>query len=214
MSKNPKQITEQQLNDAAKLLADQLPDAAGQLMGDLAKEYDMALWKLAAGILLASHIEGRLSAFELDPAWAEGLVKQREAICKRCGIAFIPININQPYCSNECGLGITPMIVSPEGELETVQISKTVIPREAELSVEELGRDLTEEAEEALDEHKSSALDLLKRKHAKEPILNATTHNDMFEPTVSIADGNDSGWSDVDLPSVDAIEPEPAQPSA
>ena len=107
--KEPKEVSVlgvKQLNDAAQLLIDQLPDHAGELLESLAKQYTMPLWQYTTGILLAVHLEGRLSEFRLDPAWKSGL-KTKELICKHCKKPFTPKHIGQPYCSNECGLAAT-----------------------------------------------------------------------------------------------------------
>ena len=99
-------LAETKLNQAAKDLLEQLPDHAGQLVHSLAKQFQMPLWQYACGILLAVHLEGRLSEFRVDPAWKAGL-KTKELKCKYCGSVFTPRHINQPYCSNECGLAAT-----------------------------------------------------------------------------------------------------------
>lgn len=96
-------LDEQRLNTAASGLLEQLPDHAGQLVHSLAKQYQMPLWQYTCGILLAVHLEGRLSEFRLDPAWRDGL-KTKELTCKHCGKSFKPRHIGQPFCSNECGL--------------------------------------------------------------------------------------------------------------
>jgi hypothetical protein len=96
-------IAEARLNQAASDLLEQLPDHAGQLVHSLAKQYQMPLWQYTSGILLAVHLEGRLSEFRIDPAWREGL-KTKTLICKQCKKEFTPKHINQPYCCNECGI--------------------------------------------------------------------------------------------------------------
>lgn len=91
------------LNQSAADMLEQLPDHAGQLVHSLAKQYRMPLWQYVSGILLAVHLEGRLSEFRIDPAWRDGF-KTNELVCKHCGKKFPPKRINQPYCCNECGL--------------------------------------------------------------------------------------------------------------
>lgn len=99
-------LKESKLNQAALDLLLQLPDHAGQLVQSLAKQYQMPLWQYISGILLAVHLEGRLSEFRIDPAWREGF-KTKTLKCKHCNKDFVPRHINQPFCSNECGLSAT-----------------------------------------------------------------------------------------------------------
>lgn len=96
------EITTNDLDNAAELLLQQLPDNAGELVRILRTEYEMPLWQLFCGILLAMHLEGRLSAFTLDPAWRDG-IRQRDLVCKKCKKPFTPIHINQLYCTDICG---------------------------------------------------------------------------------------------------------------
>uniref|UniRef100_A0A6M3IJ19 Uncharacterized protein n=1 Tax=viral metagenome TaxID=1070528 RepID=A0A6M3IJ19_9ZZZZ len=91
------------LNSSAEALLDQLPDHAGQLVHSLATQYSIPIWQYTCAILLAVHMEGRLSEFRLDPAWKDGL-RTKELICKHCGTKFSPRHIGQPFCSNDCGL--------------------------------------------------------------------------------------------------------------
>jgi len=112
------------LNQAAADLLEQLPDHAGQLVHSLCKQYQMPLWQYTAGILLAVHLEGRLSEFRLDPAWKDGL-KTSELICKHCGKSFKPRHIGQPYCSNECGMAA---VGPPELKLKETKQDAVVIP--------------------------------------------------------------------------------------
>jgi len=104
-----------ELNKAAQLVIDQIPDHAGQLINTLSKQFSIPVWQYTAGILLAVHLEGRLSEFRLDPAWKDG-IKTKELICKHCNKPFAPQHIGQPYCSNECGLAAT----GPEEHIENV----------------------------------------------------------------------------------------------
>jgi len=103
------------LNAAATLLLEQLPDHAGQLVHELAKQYQIPLWQYLGGVLLAVHLEGRLSEFRLDPAWKDGL-RTKELQCQYCKKMFKPRHVNQPYCSNECGLAANP----PKPHIEEV----------------------------------------------------------------------------------------------
>lgn len=96
-------LLETNLNKAASELLAQLPDHVGQLVHSLSKQYRMLLWQYTCGILLAVHLEGRLSEFQLDPAWKQGL-RTQTLKCKHCNKDFTPRRINQVYCSNECGL--------------------------------------------------------------------------------------------------------------
>lgn len=91
------------LDFAALKLMKQLPEDALELVKDIAKDNELRLWHIVAGIVLHVHSEGRLSAFQLDPAWEDGF-REEELICKYCEKPFKPRAINQPYCSNECGL--------------------------------------------------------------------------------------------------------------
>lgn len=95
-------VTDEQLNAAADLLLTQLPDHAGELVHILQGEYQVQLWHLLCGIMLAMHQEGRLSAFTLDPAWRDGL-RQRMLKCHECNKLFKPHNIGQQFCTNTCG---------------------------------------------------------------------------------------------------------------
>ena len=94
------------LNDSARLLLSQLPDHVGELVENLSSQYQIPIWQYTTGILLAVHLEGRLSEFRLDPAWKDGL-KTKELVCKHCNKSFKPLHIGQPYCSNTCGLEAT-----------------------------------------------------------------------------------------------------------
>lgn len=104
----PSEMDVKRLNDSASMLLRQLPDHAGQLVETLAKQYSMPIWQYVTGILLAVHLEGRLSEFRLDPAWKDGL-KTKELKCqyKPCSKMFKPRHIGQPYCTNECGTKAT-----------------------------------------------------------------------------------------------------------
>jgi len=112
-------LAETKLNQAAADLLTQLPDHAGQLVHSLAKQYQMPLWQYTAGILLAVHLEGRLSEFRIDPAWRDGM-KTKTLKCKHCGEAFVPRHINQPYCSNICGLAAVEKLI-PRNDKETLK---------------------------------------------------------------------------------------------
>ena len=98
-----KQITKDALDNAAALLLAQLPDQCGELVTNLRDEYAIPLWQLFCGILLAMHLEGRLSAFQLDPAWQDGL-RQHDLLCGWCKTSFTPRWIAQKYCSEKCGV--------------------------------------------------------------------------------------------------------------
>lgn len=97
--------TEFRLNLAARLLLDQLPDHVGELAITLAHEYQLPLWHFMCGVILEVHYEGRLSSFQIDPAWKDGF-KQKELVCQwtECGKKFKPLRIAQKFCSNECGI--------------------------------------------------------------------------------------------------------------
>ena len=174
------QITQDKLNDAANLLLDQIPQAK-ELTTILAEEHFAPIWKITCGVLLAAHLEGRLSAFYLDPAWEDGL-RQKESTCKHCGKTFEPINIAQPYCSNKCGLAAT------EASLYSVNPPA--------LQTDEPTPEIPETLEEG-----SKALELLRKK--KQPQNDPDTHTTEPMPVgTPIVDG-DSGWADVDLAGVD-----------
>jgi len=98
-----KEVTIQNLDNSATLLLAQLPDHCGELVENLSKEYQIPLWQMFCGILLAMHLEGRLSAFQLDPAWRENL-RQDKLICDRCKQTFKPDHLAQKYCSEKCGV--------------------------------------------------------------------------------------------------------------
>ena len=105
---------ETKLNQAAGDLLEQLPDHAGQLVHTLSKQNQMPLWQATCGILLAVHLEGRLSECRRDPAWKDGF-KTKELTCKQCNKTFTPKHIAQPYCSNDCGLvaaGVIPISIT------------------------------------------------------------------------------------------------------
>jgi len=104
----PSIVAVKRLNDSALLLIDQLPDHIGQLLENLSTQYQIPIWQYTVGVILAVHLEGRLSEFRLDPAWKDGL-KTKELQCKYkpCSKMFKPRHIGQPYCSNECGLAAT-----------------------------------------------------------------------------------------------------------
>lgn len=98
-------VTEEQLVRSAERLIDQLPDQIGELVRVLQGEYQLPLWHLVCGILLEVHSEGRLSSFQIDPAWREGL-RQKMLRCQYepCGKLFKPKWLAQQFCSNACGL--------------------------------------------------------------------------------------------------------------
>jgi hypothetical protein len=107
------QEKEDSLNQAAKDLLEQLPDHAGQLVHSLTKQYQQPLWQTTCGMLLALHLEGRMSEFRIDPAWKQGF-KTHELQCqyKPCSKKFPPRHLGQLYCSNDCGLldaGVIPI---------------------------------------------------------------------------------------------------------
>jgi len=97
-------MTPERLNLAAEALLKQLPDHAGDLVVSLSKQFTLPIWQYVTGILLAVHLEGRLSEFRLDPAWKDGL-KQNLLRCQwtACGKMFKPRHIGQKFCSNDCG---------------------------------------------------------------------------------------------------------------
>jgi len=99
------EITAEALNAAAELLLSQLPEHAVELFGVIAGDYTLPIWQVVAGCLVSIHMEGRVSAFTLDPDWLDGF-KQDELKCHYvpCGATFTPKRIGQLYCSNECGL--------------------------------------------------------------------------------------------------------------
>uniref|UniRef100_A0A6M3J5L8 Uncharacterized protein n=1 Tax=viral metagenome TaxID=1070528 RepID=A0A6M3J5L8_9ZZZZ len=98
-------VTNTKLNLASKTLIEQLPDHVSELIVELAQQNRVELWHITAGVLLSVYMEGRLSAFVLDPAWQEGL-RQKDCTCQYepCGKKFKGKHIGQLYCSNECGL--------------------------------------------------------------------------------------------------------------
>ena len=118
-------ITEDKLELAAKSIIEQLPDHAGELIVNLSKQYQVPLWQYTCGILLAVHLEGRLSEFRLDPAWKEGL-RQKLLKCQydKCNQMFKARHINQPYCSNECGLLAAGVVPISKENIKNAVISK------------------------------------------------------------------------------------------
>ena len=113
------------LNQAAIDLLHQLPDHADQLVHSLAKQYQQPIWRIACGMWLALHLEGRMSEFRVDPAWKHGF-KTRELTCqyKPCGKKFPPRHIGQLYCSNECGLSAADIVSIPRENVKNATISK------------------------------------------------------------------------------------------
>jgi len=111
------------LEAGAEMLVDQLPDHIGELVHELAKEYVLPLWHIVCGVLLEVHSQGHLSAFQLDPAWRDGL-RQREYKCKHCGETFKPIHIGQPYCSNKCGSEVAAGIAAKESEAQEMAVAQ------------------------------------------------------------------------------------------
>lgn len=101
-----KDLNESTLNDYANTLVTQLPDHIGEQVTDLAREFKVPLWQMVCGFMLDSYQLGRLSAFQLDPAWKDGL-RGTQYVCNFCGQPFKARHINQLFCSNECGLGLT-----------------------------------------------------------------------------------------------------------
>ena len=113
------------LNNAARELLEQIPDHAGQLVHELAKQTQIPLWQHVCGVLLAVHQEGRLSEFRLDPAWKDGL-RTKELVCKHCGKKFNPRHVNQPYCSNACGMAANPIGPFKEPKQDVVTTASTL----------------------------------------------------------------------------------------
>lgn len=91
------------LDQATKRLIKQLPDHVYELLEEFASEHARPLWQTTLGVILNSYTLGLLSQIQYDPAWVDG-VRQDKSTCKQCGAEFKPINLGQPYCSNECGL--------------------------------------------------------------------------------------------------------------
>jgi hypothetical protein len=91
------------LNEEARSLIEQLPDHINEHIFRLAEEFHVPLWQFVCGLVLDSYQLGRLSAFQLDPAWKDGF-RGGEYKCAQCGQAFKARRINQLYCCNECGV--------------------------------------------------------------------------------------------------------------
>lgn len=102
MQPTKKKLDEATLNKHTEDLLLCLPEHASELMHQIADDYHLPIWQIFCGIVLEVHMQGNLSNFYLEPAWAEGL-KQYEYICKHCNKTFTPIHIGQVFCSNECG---------------------------------------------------------------------------------------------------------------
>jgi len=99
----PDKVTDEHLNSAARMLLEQIPEHAYELMHVLCDENQVPMWHVVAGQLLAAHLDGRLSAFQLDPAWRQGL-RQQVLVCKLCEKEFKPKRLGQIYCGSVCGL--------------------------------------------------------------------------------------------------------------
>ena len=102
MQPRTNKVTDELLNKYSRELMLCLPDHASQLIEALAEDHLAPVWQVFCGIVLEVHMQGNLSNFTIDPAWAEGL-KQYDYVCQYCGQAFKPVNLGQPFCSNECG---------------------------------------------------------------------------------------------------------------
>ena len=98
----PRAITDAQLEAATGMLLEQMPDGLMELFDVLCSDYGLSRWKLVCGILLDVYMQGRLSAFTIDPTWNDG-TRTKDAICKQCKKTFRPKNIGQPYCTDACG---------------------------------------------------------------------------------------------------------------
>ncbi len=96
-------ITDAQLEAAAGMLLEQLPDGLMELFDVLCTDYGLTRWKLVCGIMLDVYMQGRLSAFTIDPSWNDG-TRTKDAVCKMCKKTFRPKYIGQPFCSNDCGI--------------------------------------------------------------------------------------------------------------
>lgn len=94
--------TEAQLNIAAGLLLDKLPDHLIELFDTLCKDYLLERWKLVCGLLLEAYMNGRLTVFTIDPDWAD-VTSGKEPVCGQCKKVFRPERLGQKYCSNDCG---------------------------------------------------------------------------------------------------------------
>lgn len=90
------------LNKCTQELLTCLPEHAAQLIGELSEDYHLPMWQVFCGVVLEVHMQGNLSNFYMDPAWAEGL-KYYTYHCEHCGKEFDPVNLGQVFCSNKCG---------------------------------------------------------------------------------------------------------------
>ncbi|MFA5132951.1 MAG: hypothetical protein WC444_06520 [Candidatus Paceibacterota bacterium] len=102
MQVTKKKLDEVTLNKYTEDLLLCLPEHASELMHQIADDYHLPIWQIFCGIVLEVHMQGNLSNFYLEPAWAEGL-KQYEYVCKHCDKKFTPVHLGQVFCSNKCG---------------------------------------------------------------------------------------------------------------
>ena len=131
------EITETHLNAAAVLLLSQLPEHAVELFGVIGKDYGLPIWQVVAGCLVSTHLEGRVSAFTLDPDWRDGF-RRDELTCQwePCGKTFPPNRIGQLYCCNECGLKANSQWYPTEDATDdTIQLEPAFEPADGRSTV-------------------------------------------------------------------------------
>jgi len=104
-------INDEELNKATDLLMSCLPDHAEELVHELAKDYQLPYWQVFAGVVYAAHLQGSMSGFTTEPAWAEG-VKHYIYRCKQCGQEFKPTHVGQLYCTTLCGNTATEQVAT------------------------------------------------------------------------------------------------------
>ena len=110
MQPTTNKIDNNKLNSDAEELLLCMPEHVSELVHELSSDYFTQVWQIFCGVVLEVYMQGRLSNYTLDPAWADGL-KQYDYRCKHCKKSFKPTNLGQVYCSNDCGVADTQEVV-------------------------------------------------------------------------------------------------------
>lgn len=148
-----KDTTQKDLERGVDLLIEQMPDYVAQLIDEIAAQGSIPRWQLIGGILFEAYNNGYLSAYTLDPAWKDGF-RPNETICKHCKKVFQPVRIGQIYCSNDCGLGLTPLEELAKEIVEDIHTkSKEETPKNARLN--NILADLASKSKSSVNNHKS-----------------------------------------------------------
>lgn len=102
MQPDSNKLDNEKLNSYVDELLLCFPEHVSELTHELALDHQAPVWQVFCGVIMESYLQGTLSAFTVDPAWLEGF-RTGEYVCKHCKKPFVPVNLGQLYCCNECG---------------------------------------------------------------------------------------------------------------